>query len=122
MSTLAWFALLAPIAAVVYVLFVRPVLAALPVFKVLYAEADGFWSKAWVLCGRSVTVAVSYGVQVVGWALQAIDPVAELLGDPELKQQIADALQTNPTLLGRIMSLISIVIVAARLRSLFKGA
>jgi hypothetical protein len=120
MSALAWLALLGPVAVVVYALFVRPVLAALPVFKKLYANADGFWQTAWALCGKSTTLAVSYAVQAVGWAFQAIDPVAELLNDPDLKQTIADTLQASPTTLGRVMSLISIVIIAARVRSLFK--
>jgi len=118
MSALAWLALLGPVAIVVYVLFMRPLLAAH--FKTLYADADGFWQKVWALCGKSTTLAVSYGVQAVGWAFQAIDPVAELLNDPDLKQTISDTLQANPTTLGRVMSLISIVIIAARVRSLFK--
>ncbi|MCK1668613.1 hypothetical protein IVA91_27500 [Bradyrhizobium sp. 153] len=111
-----------PTIIVVYVLAVRPVLRELPQFKALYAEADGFWQKVWAACGKSALLAGSYVAQVVGWIFQALDPMAELLGDPDLKQRIADALQTNPKALGLVMSIISAVIIAARLRSLFKGA
>jgi hypothetical protein len=109
----------APIVAVCYVLFARPILAAQ--FKDLYAEADGFWQTVWALCGKSWTLATSYVVQFVGFLFQAIDPVAEILGDPDLKQQIADALQANPATLGKVMSIISFIVIAARLRGLFKG-
>lgn len=121
MSALAWLCLTAPVAFVVYALFVRPTLAAMPAFKAMYANADGFWQKVWALCGKSATLAISYGLQVIGWAFQAIDPVAELLNDPDIKQTIADALSADPTTLGRVMSVISVVIIAARMRSLFKG-
>jgi hypothetical protein len=104
-----------------YVLFLRPVLRALPQFKAFYAQADGFWQTVWALCGKSTTLAVSAGVQVVGMALQMIDPVASLLGDPDLKQTIADALQTNPKVLGWVMMFISAITIAARLRGLAKG-
>jgi hypothetical protein len=104
-----------------YVLFLRPVLRSLPQFKTFYDEADGFRETVWALCGRSATLAVSYGVQVVGWVLQSIDPIAAMLGDPELKQQIADALHANPKVLGYVMMGISFVTIAARLRGLAKG-
>lgn len=109
----------APIVAVCYVLFARPVLAAH--FKGLYAEADGFWQKVWALCGKSATLAASYVAQVLGWVFQAIDPVASVLGDPDLKEQIAELFKADPAVLGKLMSAISLVIIAARVRSLFKG-
>ncbi|MBR0876871.1 hypothetical protein JQ608_06605 [Bradyrhizobium liaoningense] len=111
-----------PTIVVVYVLGVRPMLRELPQFKALYAEADGLWQKVWAACGKSALLAGSYVAQVVGWSFQALDPIAELLGDPDLKAQIADALHSNPKALGMIMSVISAVIIAARLRNLFKGA
>jgi hypothetical protein len=115
---LSAFALLTPIAIVVYVLYLRPIAAAR--FKLLYYVADGFWSKVWALCGRSYTLAAGYVVQFFGFLFQMIDPVAELFGDPELKQQIADGLQANPKVLGVMMSVISAVVIVARLVSLFK--
>ncbi len=104
-----------------YVLVLRPVLRALPMFKSFYADADGFWSKAWALCGQSATLAVSLGVQVVGWLLQAIEPVGAMLGDEELKQTIAEHLGTNPKVLGIVMTAISFITIAARLRGLARG-
>lgn len=117
---LSYVLMAAPVVAVCYVLFARPVLLAQ--FKDLYAEADGFWQTVWALCGKSWTLATGYVVQFVGVLFQAIDPIAEILGDPELKQQIAEALQASPATLGRVMSLISLIVIAARLRGLFKGS
>jgi hypothetical protein len=113
-------AFVAPILVVVYVLWLRPLARAQ--FGALYEYADGFWSKAWALCGKSYTLAVGYVIQFFGFLFQMIDPVAELFGDPELKQQIADALQANPKVLGVLMSVISAVVIVARLVSIFKRA
>ncbi len=117
---LAALAFIAPIALVVYILWLRPLARAR--FKELFDYADGFWSKVWALCGKSYTLAVGYVVQFFGFLFQMIDPVAELFGDPELKQQIADGLQANPKVLGILMSAISAVVIVARLVSIFKRA
>jgi hypothetical protein len=118
-----WYVLLiAPGAAVAYWLYVRPVLRALPYFKWIYEQADGFWSKAWALCGHSVTIAGATVLQVLSWFFQFIDPLADLLGDPDLRQQITDALQASPTTLGRVMMVISALTIAARLRGIAKGS
>lgn len=104
-----------------YALFLRPVLRALPQFKTFYAEADGFWQKVWALCGNSATVAWSYAVQAVGWALQWIDPIASMVGDPDLRTQITTTLQANPKFLGYVLMGISAITIAARLRSIGKA-
>lgn len=105
---------------VAYVLFLRPVLRALPAFKEFYAEADGFWAKVWALCGKSVTLAWSYAIQAIGWSLQWIDPIASMAGDPDLRQQITETLGANPKALGYVLMLISAITIAARLRSITK--
>lgn len=103
-----------------YALFLRPVLHALPQLKEFYAEADGFWAKVWALCGRSVTIVWGLALQVLGQALQWIDPIASALGDPELRAQITDTLQTNPKILGYVLMAISFITLAARLRGIGK--
>lgn len=113
-----WLALILPGLIVGYFLFLRPVLKAIPSFKTFYDEADGFWQKVWALCGNSATVAWSYAVQVFGWSLQWIDPIANMVGDPDLRQQITDTLQANPKFLGYVLMGISAVTIAARLRSI----
>jgi hypothetical protein len=117
-----WLALILPGVIVAYVLFLRPVLRALPQMKAFYADADGFWQKAWALCGKSLTLAFSYGVQAVGVALQWIDPIADMVGDPDLRTQITNTLQANPKALGYVLMMISAITIAARLRSIAKGS
>lgn len=105
-----------------YFLFLRPVLHALPQLKEFYAEADGFWAKVWALCGKSVTMAWAFFLQAASWALQWIDPVANMVGDPELRTQITETLGANPQFLGYILMGISFITIAARLRSFAKVA
>lgn len=111
-------ALILPGLVVAYFLYLRPVLHALPMLSRYYDEADGFWATAWSLCGKSVTIIWAFVLQALSWALQAIDPIANLLGDPDLKQQIADGLQANPKILGYILMSISFLTIAARLRGM----
>jgi hypothetical protein len=115
-----WIALIAPGLLVAYFLYLRPLLRAMPLLKRFYEQADGFWSTVWAFCGRSVTMAFSYFIQVLSWALQAIDPIASFLGDPDLRQQITDGLQANPKVLGYILMAISFLTIAARLQGLVK--
>lgn len=110
--------LILPGLAVAYFFYLRPILRALPMFKRFYEEADGFWQTVWALVGKSATMVWSIFLQFLSWALQAIDPIANYLGDPELKQQITDALQANPQILGWILMAISFVTIAARLRGM----
>lgn len=113
--------LIAPGAIVGYFLFLRPALKAVPAFKEFYAEADGFWAKAWVLCGRSITLVWGFALQAIGQALQWIEPLGTMVGDPDIKQQVTDALQTNPKVLGYVLMGISVITIGARLRSIGKG-
>lgn len=115
-----WIFAILPGIIVGYALFLRPVLRALPQLKEFYAEADGFWQKVWAMCGRSVTIVWGLALQLVGQALQWIDPIASALGDPELRTQITDALQTNPKVLGYVLMAISFITIAARLRGIGK--
>lgn len=115
-----WLALILPGLIVAYFLYLRPFLHTLPMLKRFYDEADGFWSTVWAFCGRSFTLAFSYFIQVLSWALQAIDPIASMVGDPDLRQQITEGLQANPKVLGYILMAISFLTIAARLQGLVK--
>lgn len=103
-----------------YFFFIRPMLSAIPAFKDFYAEADGFWQTAWAVCGKSITMLWGYVLAGVGFIMQAIDPIATALGDPDIKTQVTDALGANPKLLGYVLMGISAVTLAARLRSISK--
>jgi hypothetical protein len=113
-------ALILPGLTIAYAFWVRPMLRALPQFKAFYAEADGFWARVWALCGKSATFAFAGFVQLVGWSLQSIDPLAKALGDPDMQAQITAHLQANPKVLGYVMIAISIITVMARLRTYAK--
>lgn len=123
MSAAVIYALLVlPGAIVAYVLFLRPVLRAIPALRQFYADADGFWQKAWALCGRSITVVWGLALQMLGQALQWVDPIASALGDPDLRQQITETLGANPKALGYVLMAISAVTIVARLRGIAKAA
>lgn len=122
MTWLFWLLLITSIAVVAYVLFIRPVLRAVPAFKGFYDEADGFWAKLWVLCGRSITNLWAALLGVIGMAWQYLDPAAAALGQPDLKQQILDLLKDHPAVAGYVVTGIGAITLAARLRSIGKGA
>ena len=119
--SMIWFVLIVPGLVVAYVLFVRPVLRALPALKAFYAQADGFWAKLSALGGHSVTIAWGYFMTAVGFAATWIEPLGNAVGDPELKNQITSMLQSNPQVLGYFMMAVSAITIAARLRSIGKG-
>lgn len=104
-----------------YVIFLRHVLESIPALKQFYAEADGFWAKVWALCGKSLTIAWSYIVIGVGAAVQAIDPIASALGDPDLKAQITNYLSANPKALGYFAIMVSVITILSRLRTISKS-
>lgn len=118
-----WFvvALVLPGFVAAYFMFIRPALSALPAFKTFYAEADGFWQKAWAVCGKSITMVWSWALMVIGGVFNQLDNIASTLGDPSFKQQVADVLHADPKALGYFAMVVSAVTIAARLRSLAKA-
>lgn len=103
-----------------YFIFLRPVLKALPAFKAFYAEADTIEGKIWAICGKSLTVAWSYFLMIVGAIFNQLDNIATALGDPGFKDQVAELLQSNPKVLSYLAMTISAITIAARLRSIAK--
>lgn len=72
------------------------------------------------VCLHSLTIAWSYCVALFGAAISAADQVADALGDPGLKDQISAAVGDARTT-GRILLVISVVTIIARLRTLRKA-
>jgi hypothetical protein len=105
-----------------YALVLRPFLRKIPALQTFYAEADGFRAKVWDYCGKSVTIAWSYLLGGFGWAMTMLDPLANAVGDPDLKDKVTSLLQSNPAMLGYLTIAISVITIAARLHSIAKGA
>ncbi|WP_439369536.1 hypothetical protein [Bradyrhizobium sp. DASA03120] len=64
-----------------------------------------------------MTIAWSYCVAVAGALASTIDDLADALGNPDVKDQISAAIGDVKTT-GRILLVISVVTVIARLRTL----
>ena len=79
------------------------------------------WPHIKACCLNSLTIAWSYCLAFAGAAMQAIDTIADALGDPGLRDQISMAIGDAKTV-GRILLCVSIVTIVARLRSLRKAA
>jgi hypothetical protein len=115
------FGFLLPGLVVTYALVLRPFLGKVPALQASYAEADGFWAKVWAYCGKSVTVTWGYLLGGFGSAIAMLDPLANVVGDPDLKDKVTSLLQSNPQVLGYLTIGISVITIAARLRSIAKG-
>jgi len=76
--------------------------------------------KLKAICLHSLTVAWGYILAITGLAMAAIDNIGDALGDPNLRDQISNAIgDTRVT--ARILLGISIITILARLRSLRKA-
>jgi hypothetical protein len=71
------------------------------------------WARIKAFCLNSLTIAWSYLVGFAGAAMQAIDSVADAMGDPGLRDQISAAVGDAKTV-GRILLGVSIVTIVAR--------
>lgn len=114
--------LIAPGFVAAYYMFLRPALKARPAFAKFYAEAGTIEQKLWALCGKSLTMAWSYLLGLIGGILNQLDNIAATLGDPNFKQQVTDFLHADPKALGYFVMTVSAVTIAARLRSIAKTA
>jgi putative exporter of polyketide antibiotics len=68
-------------------------------------------------CLHSMTIAWSYCIALAGALASIVDDLADALGDPSVKDQIGSAIGDAKTT-GRIMLVISVVTIIARLRTL----
>lgn len=78
------------------------------------------WQKIKASCLRSLTIAWGYVLAFTGSVLAMIDSISDALGDPGLKDQVSAAFGDARTT-GRILLVISLLTILARLRSLRKG-
>lgn len=73
------------------------------------------------ICLHSMTIAWSYCVAFVGALASVVDDVADAVGDPGFKDQIGAAIG-DARMTGRILLVISIVTIIARLRTLRRSS
>ena len=74
-------------------------------------------TKVKTSCLNSLTVAWTYLLALVGVILQFVDVAGDVLGDPGFQDQVSAAIG-DPIWAGRALLVISIVTLAARLRSI----
>jgi hypothetical protein len=79
------------------------------------------WTHIKACCLNSLTIAWGYCLAFAGAAMQAIDTIADTLGDPNLRDQISAAIG-DPKTVGRILLGVSVITILARLRSIRKVA
>ena len=72
------------------------------------------------ICLHSLTVAWGYMLAIAGGAMTAIDNIGDALGDPNLRDQINNAIG-DARVAGLVLLGISIITILARLRSLRKA-
>jgi hypothetical protein len=72
------------------------------------------------VCLHSLTVGWGYVLAITGGVMTAIDNVGDALGDPNLRDQINNAIGDTKTA-GRILLGISLITILARLRSIRKA-
>lgn len=78
------------------------------------------WERIKACCLNSLTVAWGYCLALAGVVMQAMDTIADALGDPDLRGQVSAAIGDTRTV-GRILLCVSIITIVARLRSLRKA-
>lgn len=104
-----------------YALLLRPALHKIPALKAFYDDADGFWAKVWALCGNSITMLWGHLFAVGGVVLSGLDYIAPLVGDPDLKSQVSDALQGHPQWLAYASMAIGALTIIIKARSIGKS-
>ena len=77
------------------------------------------FAKVKAFCLNSLTIAWSYLLAAFGLMLQLVDAAGDILGDPAIKDQVSVAVG-DPAWAGRVLLAISIITLAARLRSIRK--
>jgi len=121
MITLILIVLIVPGLVCAYFFFVRPLLKSIPQLKQFYAEADGFWAKVSALGWHSASIAWGYFMMAFGAAMQLVDPLATVLGDPDFSSHVTALVGANPKVLGYFSIFVSLITIAARLRSIAKS-
>lgn len=79
-----------------------------------------FWTKLKAVCLNSATIASGYASFVAGEVLANIDGIAEVLGDPQLHDQIQTLIGHDPNIAAGYARVYGVVMIAARMRSKLK--
>ena len=74
------------------------------------------FAKVKAFCLNSLTIAWRYLLAFFGVMLQLVDAAGDFLGDPAIKDQVSAAVG-DPVWAGRVLLVISITTLVARLRS-----
>ena len=74
------------------------------------------WTRIKASCLHSLTMAWGYCLAIVGAAMQGVDMLADVLGDPNLRDQVSAAVG-DTKIVGRILLGVSIITIIARLRT-----
>jgi hypothetical protein len=84
------------------------------IWKTITSPFRAFWRLAF----RKLTIAWSYLGIAGSVAASQLDWLGQIVGDPEIKQQIADALKDHPEYLGYVTGAIFAITILARARSM----
>jgi hypothetical protein len=98
--------------------WVRLRAALIAVLSASWATVTAPFKALWAAGFKSLTILWGYLGIAGSYAAANLDSVGEVLGDPDLKQQIVDALKDNPKLLGYALGTIFAITLLSRLRSL----
>lgn len=80
------------------------------------------WSKIKAGCLHSLTVATGYLSLASGYLLSNLDGIAQVMNDPDFKNQVTSFLGHDPAIAAFYAKLYGAVFIATRLRSkVFKG-
>jgi hypothetical protein len=76
------------------------------------------FDKIKTACFRSLTMAWSYLLGLIGGAMQQIDSLAALVGDASFGQQVQNIIGADPKVIGKYMSVVAAITIASRLRGI----
>lgn len=76
------------------------------------------WDKLKAMCLRSLTMAWSYVLAVVGAVMTRIDDLAALVGDSSFGQQVQNIIGADPKVLGKYLSIVALITIASRVRGI----
>lgn len=75
------------------------------------------WDKVKAFCGRSLTIASGYFSIVTGFFLENVDAVADVMGDPQLHDQVQGLIGQDPKVTAIYAKFFGAVMIITRLRS-----
>lgn len=106
--------------ALVYVLWLRPVLEKIGIVRPLPDDVSGVRNRLSAYIGQSWTIAWQWIVGAVGTAFTLVLSFAETIGQPELKAQIAQVFKDHPQGVTLGFIIVALITGMARMRSLGK--